>query len=407
MRRPCVAVCQRKAGWCQEWPCSRAARTAWCGRASSAWTASAASATARLERCFRTLGSCGRHARRPRLNGLLGGDGHEGLGCVCDERWINLGCRGAAHQQARAGRRRGRGPSRQRCTRRFQLRRGRPRQRDSRREMASGGEPVRAEERRSLTAATDLAIQREHSWRPGEHVSTANREASPYDAEGDRRDRGASCSRAGAGASQFRRSDCSHGLAEVGACVLPAGGWAVRRPSQLASNRRLGGQHCRRPQRKVAHPGRRHSRVTCMATITGSIEIDRPVEEVFGFVADERNEPRYNPDLLRSSKITDGPITVGTRFTAVHRSRGRPVEMTIEITECDRPHHFGCIPPCRELTYAACSVRAHWGPDPDALDVGGPAKPLGLAARSGTRCRDSARARVLDRFEAIPRTPAR
>jgi uncharacterized membrane protein len=78
-----------------------------------------------------------------------------------------------------------------------------------------------------------------------------------------------------------------------------------------------------------------------MATISGSIEIDRPVEEVFDFVADERNEPNYNPDLLRSSKITDGPITVGTRFTAVHRSRGRPVEMTIEITECDRPHRFG------------------------------------------------------------------
>jgi hypothetical protein len=32
-----------------------------------------------------------------------------------------------------------------------------------------------------------------------------------------------------------------------------------------------------------------------MADINGEIIIHRPVEEVFDFVADERNEPRYNP----------------------------------------------------------------------------------------------------------------
>ena len=32
-----------------------------------------------------------------------------------------------------------------------------------------------------------------------------------------------------------------------------------------------------------------------MVRIEGEIVIKRPVEEVFDFVADERNEPRYNP----------------------------------------------------------------------------------------------------------------
>ena len=32
--------------------------------------------------------------------------------------------------------------------------------------------------------------------------------------------------------------------------------------------------------------------------------IARPVEEVFDFVADERNEPRYNPRMLRAEKLT-------------------------------------------------------------------------------------------------------
>ena len=78
-----------------------------------------------------------------------------------------------------------------------------------------------------------------------------------------------------------------------------------------------------------------------MAAINGSIEIDCPVEEVFDFVADERNEPKYNPDLLQSTKVTDGPITVGTQFAAVRLSRGQSVDLTIEVTECDRPRRLG------------------------------------------------------------------
>jgi hypothetical protein len=32
----------------------------------------------------------------------------------------------------------------------------------------------------------------------------------------------------------------------------------------------------------------------------------------FDLVADERNEPRYNPRMWRAEKITEGPIGVGT-----------------------------------------------------------------------------------------------
>ena len=49
------------------------------------------------------------------------------------------------------------------------------------------------------------------------------------------------------------------------------------------------------------------------ARIAGDIVIERPVEEVFDFVADERNEPRFNPRILRAEKISPGPIGFGTR----------------------------------------------------------------------------------------------
>jgi hypothetical protein len=78
-----------------------------------------------------------------------------------------------------------------------------------------------------------------------------------------------------------------------------------------------------------------------MATVSGEILINKPVDQVFDYVADQRNEPSYNPRMLRSEKITDGPIGVSTRFRATARSGRRVVEMLIEVTEYDRPRKLG------------------------------------------------------------------
>ncbi len=74
-----------------------------------------------------------------------------------------------------------------------------------------------------------------------------------------------------------------------------------------------------------------------MASIEGEIVIGRPVEEVFDFVADQRNEPQYNPRMVRAAKITDGPVGRGTVFQSAARSMGRIAEMRIELTGYDRP----------------------------------------------------------------------
>jgi hypothetical protein len=64
------------------------------------------------------------------------------------------------------------------------------------------------------------------------------------------------------------------------------------------------------------------------------------VEEVFDFVADERNEPRYNPRLLRAELTSTGPVGIGTRFHAETRMMGRVVPMTIQFTTCERPRRL-------------------------------------------------------------------
>jgi hypothetical protein len=74
-----------------------------------------------------------------------------------------------------------------------------------------------------------------------------------------------------------------------------------------------------------------------MATIEGKITIARPPEAVFDFVADERNEPRYNPHMVRADKITVGPVGKGTVFRSAARAMGHTTEMTTRLTGCDRP----------------------------------------------------------------------
>jgi len=78
-----------------------------------------------------------------------------------------------------------------------------------------------------------------------------------------------------------------------------------------------------------------------MARVTGSIVIGRPIEEVFDAVADQTNEPRYNPSMTASHQVTDGPIGVGTHFLATILIRSRPTEVDIEVTRYERPSVLG------------------------------------------------------------------
>jgi uncharacterized membrane protein len=77
-----------------------------------------------------------------------------------------------------------------------------------------------------------------------------------------------------------------------------------------------------------------------MTRIEGEVVIGRPVEAVFDFVADERNEPRYNPRIVRVEQISAGPIGVGTRFRVEARTGGRTAGMTMEVTGHERPRRL-------------------------------------------------------------------
>ena len=78
-----------------------------------------------------------------------------------------------------------------------------------------------------------------------------------------------------------------------------------------------------------------------MTKIVGRTFFSRPVEDLFDFLADPRNEPLYNPVVLSAEKITAGPIGVGTRFVQRAKSFGRVGSVYIEVVSCARPDHLG------------------------------------------------------------------
>jgi len=80
-----------------------------------------------------------------------------------------------------------------------------------------------------------------------------------------------------------------------------------------------------------------------MARIEGEIVIGQPVDVVFDYVADQSNEPQYNPQMVRAEKITAGPVGKGTQFRSAVASLGRTAEMLIECTGYDRPTLFASV----------------------------------------------------------------
>jgi hypothetical protein len=84
-----------------------------------------------------------------------------------------------------------------------------------------------------------------------------------------------------------------------------------------------------------------HGEGSGVAQIEGEITIDRTLDAVFDFVADERNEPRFNPQMTSVDKLSEGEIGLGTQFRAEVVSGGRPLSMVIEFVGFERPHRLG------------------------------------------------------------------
>jgi hypothetical protein len=68
-----------------------------------------------------------------------------------------------------------------------------------------------------------------------------------------------------------------------------------------------------------------------------STVIDRPIEEVFAFLAAGTNDPKFSPRVLEIRKTTDGPPGVGTIFASTVKDAGMKTKREFELTEFVAP----------------------------------------------------------------------
>ena len=71
--------------------------------------------------------------------------------------------------------------------------------------------------------------------------------------------------------------------------------------------------------------------------------IDRPVDEVFAFVADFTTLPQYDRWVESVERVDDGPIGVGSAWTHRRTQGRRRIDAPIELVEYRSPRSFAMV----------------------------------------------------------------
>jgi uncharacterized protein YndB with AHSA1/START domain len=69
----------------------------------------------------------------------------------------------------------------------------------------------------------------------------------------------------------------------------------------------------------------------------GTTVVDRPIEEVFAYLAAGTNDPKFSPRVLEIEQASDGPVGVGTIFKSTVKDAGMTTKREFEITEFQPP----------------------------------------------------------------------
>jgi len=89
-----------------------------------------------------------------------------------------------------------------------------------------------------------------------------------------------------------------------------------------------------------------------MGEIVIDIVIDRPLDEVFAYLADNTNETAWQTGLIESTLTSSGPIGVGSTGRDVRRSMGMKVVNEWECTDF-QPDTMFAFKVTKPITFAA------------------------------------------------------
>jgi uncharacterized protein YndB with AHSA1/START domain len=78
-----------------------------------------------------------------------------------------------------------------------------------------------------------------------------------------------------------------------------------------------------------------------MATFEIKLIIHRPIEEVFAFISNAENLPRWRASTLQVSKVSPGAPVIGSIFKGRFTFLGRPFDGNLEVTALEPQHRYG------------------------------------------------------------------
>ena len=85
-----------------------------------------------------------------------------------------------------------------------------------------------------------------------------------------------------------------------------------------------------------------------MIITNGSTVVTAPIEVVFDYLADARNEPRWLPGASQVQLTSDEPIREGSTFVGNYARAG---EVTVRVTRHERPHRLILTGNARNLSF--------------------------------------------------------
>lgn len=74
-----------------------------------------------------------------------------------------------------------------------------------------------------------------------------------------------------------------------------------------------------------------------MAYYRAQLDVPRPIEEVFAYLADFSHTEQWDPGVISARRRDEGPVGVGSEFELVSAFLGQEVPLTYRIVQCDPP----------------------------------------------------------------------
>ncbi len=96
-----------------------------------------------------------------------------------------------------------------------------------------------------------------------------------------------------------------------------------------------------------------------MARIEESIEIKRPVDNVFAYTTDAKSWPKWQSFIPEAEQTCQGPMNVGATFKGISRIMGRSMKWTAIATEYESNKKWG-----KNITCGTMVIEEHVTYDP-------------------------------------------